>query len=95
MTSDMGELFNEHKRAMQKRRADNRQGLAKILIDRGVAFESKNGGAHLLVQGKNSLVDFWPGTGKWHSRSGEKGFGVQSLLIFLDEAAGEKDGREE
>jgi dihydrofolate reductase (trimethoprim resistance protein) len=57
---------------------------ADYLAQRGIPFVSKNGGAHLIVEGKDCFIDFWPGTGKWHSRCGKKGFGVRNLVAFVE-----------
>ena len=69
--------------ASQQRRASNRANSAALLRANGVPFESKNGGAHLIVEGRECPIDFWPGTGKWHSRCGKKGFGVRNLVAFI------------
>lgn len=81
--SDMGDDFRALKKARQEKRADNRENSAEYLEVRGVPFTSKNAGAHLIVEGKECFIDFWPGTGKWHSRCGRKGFGVRNLCEFI------------
>ncbi|GAA4649066.1 hypothetical protein GCM10023116_13400 [Kistimonas scapharcae] len=49
-----------------------------------VSFETKNNGAHLIVYSTFSVIDFWPGTGKWAVRlSHRKGNGLQSLLHLI------------
>ena len=68
----------------KERRASHRETSAKHLADRGVAFLSKNGGAHLVVSHDDEVVDFWPGTGKFIPRNGGKpGRGVFNLLKRL------------
>jgi hypothetical protein len=68
------------KKDSQEKRAANRDASAEILRTKGIAFESKNGGAHLIVHG----FDFWPGTGKWvRRRDGRKGRGVNNLIALL------------
>ncbi len=83
MTSEMGEMFNALKKMKQEKRANNRENSAEYLAERGIPFVSKNGGAHLIVEGNECFIDFWPGTGKWNSRCGKKGFGVRSLVVFI------------
>ena len=61
-----------------------RENSADYLAQREIPFVSKNGGAHLIVEGKDCFIDFWPGTGKWHSRCGKKGFGVRNLVAFIE-----------
>lgn len=62
----------------------NRENSADYLAQREIPFVQKNGGAHLIVEGKDCFIDFWPGTGKWHSRCGKKGFGVRNLVAFIE-----------
>lgn len=68
-----------------ERRAKNRDGGAEILSKAGVEFESKNGGAHLVVRHAGKTVDFWPGTGKFIPREPrpKHGRGVFNLLKIL------------
>ena len=65
------------------KRASNRENSAEYLRERGIPFVEKNLGAHLIVEGRECFIDFWPGTGKWHSRCGQKGFGVRNLVEFI------------
>jgi hypothetical protein len=64
------------------RRANNRESSPRILAERGVSFESKNEGAHLIVTIGGMVVDFWPGTGKFITRGAKPktGRGVFNLL---------------
>ena len=81
--SDMCEMFNALKKVRQEKRADNREQSAEYLAQRGIPFVEKNGGAHLIVEGNECFIDFWPGTGKWIARNGNKGFGVRNLVNFI------------
>lgn len=77
----MGSWFKEESEA---RRRGNRENSAKILRERGIAFESKNAGAHLIVTHGEHVADFWPGTGKFQIRgSGKYKRGVFVLLKDL------------
>lgn len=72
------EFQSEMNERSKVRRGNNRRNSTEILRAKGVAFESKNSGIHLVVNGTH---DFWPGTGKWISRaSGKTGRGVFKLL---------------
>lgn len=78
---DMGDIFNEMREASQKRRASNRENSAEILTRARIPFESKNDGAHLIVDGR---IDFWPGTGLWIVRGRkQKRRGVRRLIIYV------------
>lgn len=77
------EYWRDIKQARQEKRADNRENSAEYLRERGIPFVEKNNGAHLIVEGKDCFIDFWPWPGKWHSRCGKKGFGVRNLVAFI------------
>lgn len=83
--SDMSDDFNALKKIKQEKHASNREASAAILSRSGVVFESKNLGAHLIVQAGATVVDFWPGTGLWIPRSHHKqGRGVRKLVEFIE-----------
>ena len=79
---DMGDDFNAMKKASQVKRASNRERTAQRLLDAGVPFVSKNGGAHLIVAGVWSM---WPGTGLFrHQNLPIEGRGIRSLLEHME-----------
>lgn len=64
--------------------ADNRESSADMLRQAGIAFQSNNAGAHLVVNHGGVTVDFWPGTGLWCIRGSiAKHRGVNRLLSRL------------
>lgn len=77
------EYWHAVKNARQTKRANNRESSAEYLQARGIPFVEKNNGAHLVVEGKDCFIDFWPGTGRWNSRCGKSGFGVRNLVAFI------------
>ena len=81
--SELSECFKVLKEDGKQRRANNRKNSADMLANSGISFESKNGGAHLIVEGRSCLIDFWPGTGKWNARDGKRGFGVKNLIVYI------------
>jgi hypothetical protein len=81
--SEIGDDFAALKKYQQEKRAGNRVQSAEYLRERGIPFSSNNGGAHLIVEGPSCFIDFWPGTGKWNSRDGKKGFGVRNLVALI------------
>jgi hypothetical protein len=86
--SEIADTFNALREIGKQRRADNRSSSADLLTERGIRFESKNGGAHLVVQHAGKVADLWPGTGKYRVRQpGGKGEvyrrGVFNLLRDL------------
>ena len=75
------ELQAERKAASQEKRARNRERGAERLETEGIAHETKNDGAHLIVSHCGIIVDYWPGTGLWRVRSsGESQRGIGSLV---------------
>lgn len=82
---DVGDIFNAMKQASKEKKASNQENSTKILQEKGVKFESKNWGNHLVVEGKKGLIDFWPSTGKFIPRcEGRKGRGVFNLLKLCE-----------
>lgn len=79
--NEVTEMWRAHHAAQQAKRAQSRTRSTEQLRQAGIPFVVKNNGAHLIVA---DAVDFWPGTGKWHSRTlPTKDYGVRSLLRFL------------
>jgi len=79
---NMGALWRDVKAASRDKRASNRESSAQRLKDDGIPFESKNGGAHLIVLGYISL---WPGTGLWNDPKAKRSArGINSLLKHLE-----------
>jgi len=75
------EMRRAHHAAQQAKRADSRARNTELLRQAGIPFVVKNNGAHIIIA---DAVDFWPGPGKWHSRTlPTKGYGVRELLKFL------------
>ncbi len=88
----------------KRRRRRYREHAPKVLEAAGLAFASKNGGAHLIVKKAGRVakpdcetwVDFWPGTGLWIVRlrgdiksKQSRGRGIFNLLQFLELDAGD------
>lgn len=81
---DVGEMYNAMYKDSKKRRASHRENSPVLLENAGIPFVVKNHGAHLIVEGKNCFIDFWPGTGKWIIRKGGRGFGVKNLIKLIN-----------
>ncbi len=82
---DMGDTFRAMNAASKDRRRNNREQSARLLAKHEIVFEEKNMGAHLVVEGRGGYIDFWPGTGRWILRYGNKhrGFGVKKLIQYI------------
>ena len=81
--SELGETFSLMRDASRDKRASNRTASAQMLVSNSIEFESKNFGAHLILE-INPKIDFWPGTGLWISRCGKKGRGIRKLIKFVN-----------
>ena len=81
---DMGEIWKQHKKERQEKRASNRDYSPKLLNKAGIFFEACNHGAHLRVRHGGAVIDFWPGTGYWKTSTGTKGRGVRNLIKFIE-----------
>ena len=80
----MKEIYKAMKEDSKKKRERNRNSGPALLEKHSIVFESKNGGAHLIVEGSKGFVDYWPGTGRWSSRTGIKGFGAKNLINAIN-----------
>ena len=81
--NDEAEAWRALKLLKQEKRASNRQSSAELLTASGIVFTSHNNGAHLIVEGPTTHIDFWPGPGRWNCRTGKKGFGVLNLIQYV------------
>ena len=82
--SDLGDAFKAMRQDSQNRRAAHRGAAPERLTSEGIPFVSKNGGAHLIVEGHDCFIDYWPGTGRWTARKGGKtGFGIRNLVKLV------------
>ena len=82
--------YSEHyaciKQQGVEKRLSNREHAASRLTELGISYQSKNFGIHLIVSGKDGLIDFWPSTGKWVCRdTQQKGRGIRGVINKLKE----------
>ena len=81
---DMAEVFNDWRQFKKENRASNTQSSTDFLLKNGISFQSKNGGAHLVVFAGNNDIDFWPSTGLWIVRGEKKRQGgVRNLIAYV------------
>lgn len=82
------EMWKAYRKVGQEKRASNRESCKDILDAKGVMYERKNEGAHLIVSGKLGKIDYWPGTGKFIARNGKQGRGIVNLLKLCETTNG-------
>lgn len=81
MASEDGEMWREWKKMKQDARTQRRENAPDDLHAAGIPFTVHNEGAHLIVEGPDGFIDFWPGTSRWKDRSrGTTGFGISGLI---------------
>lgn len=84
--SEVGEAYEGMHAESRERRAKNRQSSADLLRAHGFEFQTRNAGAHLIVDTPRGPVDFWPGTGLWCQRGTTKTHrGVFRLIGWAQE----------
>lgn len=76
----MGEVFNEWNKVKKEKKRSNKEYSTELLKNKGVKYESRNAGVHLIIHTEDGLIDFWPSTGKFITRKGVSGRGVKNLL---------------
>ena len=52
------------------------------LAEAGIGFDSRNNGQHLIVEGFDCFIDFWPSTDRWNTRFGLKSRGLHRLIKY-------------
>lgn len=84
MDNEINEIGKAIDEESKRKRASNRESSAEILKRNGIKFESNNNGVHLIIKRNMTVVDFWPGTGKYRIRNtGATGRGVFNLLRVI------------
>lgn len=80
--SEIGEAFEGWREMKQQKRASNREHSTRLLTVAGINIEAiSNDGAHIIVNHRGHMVDFWPGTGLWIDRASKrKSRGVHNLI---------------
>jgi hypothetical protein len=79
-TSEIAEMYKEHKEERRHKKVMNMEYSTELLKTVGIPFEAKNNGIHLIVEGIDCKIDYWPSTGKFIARNGNEGRGIKNLL---------------
>lgn len=85
--SDTSEIFDSLREMRREKKQQNLHMSTQILLHKGIEFEEKNYGFHLIVRHSGKVADFWPSTGKYQVRgegSGHYRRGVFNLLRDLN-----------
>ena len=76
------EMWKEIRKQKQTASSLRRSTCPEELLKNGITFTSHNNDAHLIVEGPDCYIDYWPGTGKWNARNGHKGFSLSKLIEY-------------
>lgn len=82
MSEETVEVFRAMDQERKRRRQHNTTYSTQLLVEQGIPFVSKKGGAHLIVDG---VADFWPSTGLYipRDRQWSRDRGVMRLIKFV------------
>lgn len=85
--SEIGDAFREMRIRLQEKRLKNKLystcKLHDFCYQNNLVVESKNDGVHLIIK-TDPAIDFWPSTGLWIVRNGQRKRGIKSLLKYLE-----------
>lgn len=68
VSENLSGAFLEYRNHESLRKSRRRDKAVRALQERGIAFETKNRGYHLVIACGTGVIDFWPGTGFWRQR---------------------------
>lgn len=83
--SDLADDYRAMREHSREKKLSNKEFSTKLLDKRGVDYESKNNGIHLIVFNGDETIDFYPSTGKWIPRGGKAQRGVMNLLKRMED----------
>lgn len=86
------EYWESYKISRQEKKAYNQRESTKILKDFEIEFSSHNNEYHYMIPHKNTIIDFYPTTGKfWDKSTKHRGRGIMNLLLYMEKV--EPDGK--
>ncbi len=75
--SDIGDAWRDLRQERKLKKLENSKNAYSLLDEKKIPYEVKNHGIHLVVDGN---IDYWPSTGKFIVRGGNKGRGIFNLI---------------
>lgn len=78
---DMAEDFKALDQLSREKKQRNKEYSTALLVERGIKFESRNDGLHLMIETAKGRVNFYPSTGLYYGAI--EGRGVFNLLKEL------------
>lgn len=83
---DVGDDYRAWCDMKRKKKIRNKSHSTQLLISKGIKFDVKNNGLHLVVYDDKEIYDFYPSTGKYSARNSNKhGRGVRNLINRIKE----------
>ena len=80
--SEFAETQKAFREYFREKRQTNKEQSTALLIEKGIKFESRNDGAHLMIETAKGRVNFYPSTGLYNGAF--EGRGVFNLLKDLN-----------
>ena len=81
---DTGDDYKAMRDFSKERKAERVPTAIRKLQEAGINFDRRNGDQHLIVEGFDCFIDFWPSTDRWNARiGGVKGFGLSKLIAYI------------
>ena len=79
--SEIGDAFKGYIQVCREKKQRNKEYSTALLVKRGIKFESRNDGVHLMIETAQGRVNFYPSTGLYNGAL--QGRGVFNLLKEL------------
>lgn len=82
---DMAEEYRAYNAYKQEKKQDNLIHAREILAQYNVKYTESNNGYHFLIPHQNTIIDFYPTTGKIYDKSTQfKSRGIFTLLEYME-----------
>ena len=71
------------RKAVKQSKGASRVKAAPIALTKAcISHDIRNNGAHIIVEGIDCFIDFWPSTERWNTRFGYKSRGLFALIKY-------------
>jgi hypothetical protein len=91
MMSEISQTYQSIKNYSKAKKQRNKHGSTSLLESNNIKFDSKNNGVHLIIDGCDEIIDFYPSTGLWIIRSKQiKSRGVRKLINRIKNRSNKK-----
>lgn len=79
--NEVSEMWRDYREARQEKKRENLKFSTDLLDRHSIKYVSHNHGIHLVIEGRNGPIDFWPSTGLYIERKTKRKLrGIVRLL---------------